>query len=106
MIDGAGLEWQNRWPDENGFDWGEWDGKEWPLRLNYFEAEDYCQSLSLAGHSDWRLPNLDELRTLIKGCDPTETGGVCEATQICEQGCDHDFCRENCRANCEGCAPL
>ena len=28
-------------------------------------ALDYCQNLNLAGHSDWRLPSFDELRTIV-----------------------------------------
>ena len=28
-------------------------------------AIDYCQNLNLAGHSDWRLPSFDELRTIV-----------------------------------------
>jgi hypothetical protein len=27
----------------------------------------YCQKLSLAGHSDWRLPSIDELQNIYDG---------------------------------------
>lgn len=42
---------------------------------NWKEALLYCENLSFAGHSDWRLPNLNELKSLV---DYTLTGnGPC-----------------------------
>ncbi len=32
---------------------------------NWQESIDYCESLTLDTHDDWRLPNINELRTLI-----------------------------------------
>jgi hypothetical protein len=41
------------------------------VQKNWQGAMDYCQNLNLAGHSDWRLPNLEELKTIVdKNNDP------------------------------------
>ena len=62
---------------------------EWSQRskrgMDYAVAKQYCDKLDEGGHKDWRLPNIDELRTLIKNCPKTETGGKCKVSE--KNGC-------------------
>ena len=37
-------------------------------KMNWSRAKQYCEDLSEGGFDDWRLPNIDELRTTIKNC--------------------------------------
>lgn len=44
-----------------------WEKNESKLRYDIFsgEADDHCKNLTLAGHTDWRLPNANELVSII-----------------------------------------
>lgn len=65
--------------------------------LNWGEAVAYCAELNLAGHADWRLPEVFELRTLIRGCAATEADGACGVTASCaELSCRNDACFRPC----------
>ena len=46
--------------------------------MNLNDAKLYCEYISEGGFNDWRLPNIDELRTLVINYSGTETGGSCK----------------------------
>ena len=48
----TGLEWQDN-SDANG------------TRGTWQDVIDYCEALTLESHDDWRLPNINELKSLI-----------------------------------------
>ncbi|HPS29423.1 MAG TPA: DUF1566 domain-containing protein [bacterium] len=74
---------------------GNWSKK--ALSMSWYEAKVYCADLNEGGHSDWRLPTISELRTLINDCPATETGGECKVTDSC---LSYDNC---CNGVCSGC---
>lgn len=47
--------------------------------FNWAAAGDHCS----AKGAGWRIPNIDELRSIVVGCSYTETGGSCPARVGC-----------------------
>lgn len=39
--------------------------KQFEINITWQEALGYCEGLDYAGHDDWRLPNVNELRSLV-----------------------------------------
>lgn len=63
----------------------------------YRGQNQYCDDIDIGGMAGWRIPTISELRTLIRGCPATETGGECGVTDEC-------FEIEHCNsASCNGC---
>lgn len=77
-------------------------GLEWQVETSedtmiWSNADSHCKALLLDG-SGWRLPTIGELRTLVRGCPATETGGSCNV----EEG---DCLKEDCgNLSCLGCS--
>ena len=63
--------------------------------MSWKHAEEYCENLKEDGLSDWRLPTISELRTLITKCESTETSGACGVTDQCLSAgqCKNKACR-------------
>ena len=57
----------------------------------------HCKAVILGGYHDWRVPTISELRSLIRGCDGTETGGSCGVTDDCRKF----VCRGGSCSSCE-----
>jgi hypothetical protein len=60
------------------------------------DAETYCSGLTLGGLSDWRVPDINAMRTLVRSCAATATGGACGVTDNCLDSsgttCDNSAC--------------
>ena len=67
------------------------------ITVDWESAKLHCETLTISALSDWHLPTIDELRTLVRGCPPTEPGGACPV--------DEDSCLVwSCKGEeCEGC---
>ena len=78
-------------------------GLMWQLRLieslAWPTAKRHCDNLNYGGYKDWHLPSIGELRTLIRGCPATETGGSCGVTDDCLYENCHNL---SCYTPCDG----
>ncbi len=72
--------------------------------ISYLEATTFCSTSDWGGYTDWEIPNVTQLRSLVRGCQPLElTGSTCPILHSCgasdeqeEHTCGVDSCSENC----------
>jgi len=83
------------WEDpDTGYSWVKDPYWDLPL-LSQGDAVAYCEELDLDGFTDWTLPTIYELRSLVVDCPDTELGGTCQV---------NDTCLESyCIYGCHGC---
>ncbi|HQM85840.1 MAG TPA: DUF1566 domain-containing protein [bacterium] len=74
------LEWQKDIPEN---------------RMTWNDAVSYCNNLKLDEKSDWRLPNINELRTTIINCPDTMLDGACKIPPEPEMNCGCDGTAES-----------
>ena len=70
--------------------------------MSWENAKVYCGGLSEGDFTDWRLPNIDELKTLItvpNGIPKTASCLVSEANNCLAETCWDSHCAENCFDN-------
>ena len=74
-----------------------WQTKPVNYEQKWSVAKQYCSALVLGGYHDWRMPDIGELRSLIRGCEATESDGPCNVG-------DGDCLQWSCRDDlCNGC---
>lgn len=59
--------------------WSASNGK----NAKWAEAKTHCDNLTDGGFKNWRMPTISELRTLVRNCQKTATGGLCKVTDEC-----------------------
>lgn len=60
------------------------------INYTYAEVQSHCAQLSFRGFSDFRIPSIDDVRTLASGCANTVVGGSCPLSSADE--CTSEDC--------------
>ncbi len=71
-----------------------WHFPEEKTRLAWQDAVEYCEELQEASHDDWRLPKIQEMISLIRGC-------LSRSCEVSDPICLEEFCGE--QPSCDSC---
>ena len=70
----------------------------YPIFMATWEkAYEYCENLEESGFKDWRLPTIDELRSIVQKCPETATGGKCAISDKGGKLSMNDYDKQDCR---------
>lgn len=69
--------------------------------MSWYDAKTYCANLGLNGHTDWRVPTILELRSIVRGCPQAKIGGGCNIEDgVCVANeCRSKDCETPCKIN-------
>lgn len=87
------------WDDDTSGTTLHWQNPAASDTYSWSRARSYCDRLESAGESEWRLPTISELRSLIRGCSDNVTGGLCGVTDSCLR-------YSSCHTNCGPCSSM
>jgi len=83
---------RNKFKKIGGVEWSDLSEK----KVFHLDAEAACNELKEDGHEDWRLPTIDELRSLVQNHPGTVSGGKCRVLEdIILNSDDKESCNEN-----------
>ena len=61
--------------------------------MTFEKALAYCDNLEESGFDDWRLPELQEIKSVAELCVEEENSDFCSVTDSCEwDGCETELC--------------
>ena len=76
-----------------------WQKDRAPDPLTFDDAAQYCATLDVDDVVGWRLPTIDELRSIVRNCPETMPGGACRVTDTCANSSSSCW-TEDCNPDC------